>query len=190
MPRVATLLGICTEDSHPMQYLGHCTGCNSSNINHWFNPMVVKDCHVIDPCLIIFFLHFLLLHFSFSFAFSFRFTKFQKISLFHQTLPYVGHWRQISMIMATNGSFWGPHDHHQWCLPARPSPLPTSPCFLILSSPAVAKLLVAPSPAVLLSGITSVGGYRVLIFSLIYFLFYFFFVCLFIYIYIYIYSFD
>ena len=48
----------------------------------------------------------------------------------------------------------------------------------------MAKLLVAPSPAVLLSGITSVGGYRVLIFSLIYFLFYFFFlfVCLYIYI--------
>ena len=65
------------KDSHPMQYLGYCTGCNSSNINHWFNPMVVKDCHVIDPCLISFFLHFLPLHFSFSF----RFTKFQKFSL-------------------------------------------------------------------------------------------------------------
>ena len=25
--------------------------CNSSNISHWFNPMVVKGCHVIDPCL-------------------------------------------------------------------------------------------------------------------------------------------
>ena len=62
-----------------MQYLGYCTGCNSSNINHWFNPMVVKGCHVIDPCLISFFLHFLPLHFSF--FFSFRFTKFQKFSL-------------------------------------------------------------------------------------------------------------
>jgi len=136
------------------------------------------------------------------FAFSFRFTKFQKNYLFHQTLPYVGHQCRISMIMATNGSFWGAHDHHQWCLLVQPSPLPTSPYFLILSSPAVAKLLVAPSPAVLLSDITSIGGYRVLIFSLIYFLFYFFslfmfafkhdwnpmfFVCLFVYIYIYIY---
>ena len=150
-------------------------GCNSSNINHWSNPMVVKDCHVIDPCLIIFFLHFLPLHFSLSF----RFTKFQKISLFHQTLPYVGHRRRISMIMATNGSFWGPHDQHQRCLPAWPSPLPTSPCFLVLSSPAMAKLLVAPSLAVLLNGITSIGGRRVLIFSLIYFLFYYFFLFMF-----------
>ena len=137
--------------------------------------MVVKDCHVIDPCLIIFFLHFLPLHFSFSFSFSFRFTKFQKISLFHQTLQYMGHRRRISMIVATNGSFWGPHDHHQRCLPAWPSPLPMSPRFLVLSSPAVAKLLVAPSLAVLLSGITSIGGCQVLIFSLIYLLFYFFF---------------
>ena len=74
-----------------------------------------------------------------------------------------------------NGSFWGPHDHHHWCLPTWPSPLPTSPCFLVLSSPAVAKLLVASSLAVLLSSTTSVGGRRVLIFSLIYFLFYFIF---------------
>ena len=45
--------------------------CNSSNINHWFNPMVVKGCHIIDPCLTILFLHFLPLHFPFSFFFRF-----------------------------------------------------------------------------------------------------------------------
>ena len=44
--------------------------------------MVLKGCHVIDPCLTKFFLHFLPL----LFPFSFRFMKFQKFSLFHQAL--------------------------------------------------------------------------------------------------------
>ena len=51
-------------DSHPMQYLGYCMGCNSSNINHWSNPMVVKDHYFFSPLsptslLFLFLSHFL-----------------------------------------------------------------------------------------------------------------------------------
>ena len=109
--------------------------------------MVLKGCHIIDPCLTNFFLHFS--------SFSLSDSPNLKISLLHQALLYVGHHRRISKIMATNGSLWAPQNHHQWCLPAWPSPLSTSLCFPVLSSPAVAKLLLATSLAVLLSGITA-----------------------------------
>ena len=75
--------------------------------------------------------------------------KIQNISLFHQTFVYG--W--ISMAIASSHQI--PH-HHRWCLLLWHSPHLTLSfslsfgflCFLLLSSPAMAKLLLPPTPIV------------------------------------------
>ena len=79
--------------------------------------MVVKDCHVIDPCLIILFLHFLPLHFTsllFLLLFLFQIHQISKIFSLPPNLPIRG-------TPASNL-----HDHgYKWKLlrPTRPPPV-------------------------------------------------------------------
>ena len=37
-------------DWDPVQYLGYCTGCNSSNFSPWYNLTATLNWHFIDPC--------------------------------------------------------------------------------------------------------------------------------------------
>ena len=36
-------------DSYPVQYLGYCTVCNSTNLNRWKHPMAPVKCQLINP---------------------------------------------------------------------------------------------------------------------------------------------
>ena len=60
-------------DSHPVQYLGYCTVCNTSNSSHPFNPMTpyfdTSSGHASNPCA------------HSRFQFSFPFLNFIKLSL-------------------------------------------------------------------------------------------------------------
>ena len=55
MPFAIGQLGM---DWDPMQYLGYCTGCNSSNFSPWYNLMATLNWHVIDTCQFFFSLRF------------------------------------------------------------------------------------------------------------------------------------
>ena len=38
-----------SRDSYPVQYLGYCTVCNSTNLNRWKYPMAPAKCQLINP---------------------------------------------------------------------------------------------------------------------------------------------